>query len=160
MPVSHRRAVRPDLAQRFQGLARVPPALCRVRTTPAGGKDHHVIATASCLVGHRRHSISSTTQTSASRANSGHPREHPFGTLKMRLPPVRCVSGAGASRGQYEAAGVHRSGWWCGGLAGRGASAAIKTHPGRRCIVGLKVAVSAVPNFLPSALEGASRTGK
>ena len=40
------------------------------------------------------------------------------------------------------------------GLAGRGASAAIKTHPGRRCILGLKVAVSAAPNFFAFRFRG------
>ena len=40
------------------------------------------------------------------------------------------------------------------GLAGRGASAAIKTHPGRRCISGLKVAVSAAPNFFAFRFRG------
>jgi hypothetical protein len=40
------------------------------------------------------------------------------------------------------------------GLAGRGASAAIKTHPGRRCILGLKVAVSDVPNSFALRFRG------
>ena len=41
------------------------------------------------------------------------------------------------SRGGYEATRVHRSGWWRGSMAARGAGAAIKTHPGRRRILGL-----------------------
>jgi hypothetical protein len=79
--------------------------------------------------------------------------------ISGEVPPVRCVSGACASRGQYEVAGAHRSGWWCGGLAGPGASAAIKMHPGLRCILGLKVAVRNVPNFF-ALREGAQQDGQ